>query len=197
MAVTARSPKLSYAEYLALEAASPEKHEFVDGELWSMAGGSRDHGVLQLSVGAALTTALRGSPCRPAGSDARVYVPTWKEALYPDLHVVCGPARRDPADPQATTNPTLVIEVLSPSTEGWDRGGKFDRYASMPSVQEYALFSVDQERVEVFRRNADATWTRRLYRTGDTVDFASVGAAIPVVELYATLRAEHAANAEG
>lgn len=185
---------LTYAEYLALEASSEVRHELVDGQVYAMAGGTRRHALVGTALVGALVARLRGTPCRPTGPDQRVYLPAFGQGLYPDASVVCGPREAHPADPDAITNPTVLFEVLSPSTEAWDRGGKFDRYASLDSVQEYALVSVDEERVEVFRRNEDGSWTRRLYRTG-AVELASVGTSIAVDDIYGLVRAERAADA--
>ena len=114
MSLAARA-RMTYADYLAREEASGEKHEFANGEMFAMSGGSPTHARLQLRVGAALDAALRGRPCAAYGPDLRLYFPTLDESAYADAVVICGPVVLD-ADPQGATNPTVVCEVLSPST---------------------------------------------------------------------------------
>lgn len=184
----------TYAEYLAREAQAEVKHEFYDGVIYAMAGGTVGHADVQAGLMIALGDLLRGKPCRPRGSDARVYFPAFGDAAYPDAQVVRGRTVTDPVDAEAAINPALVAEVLSPSTEAWDRGGKFQRYESLPSVRQILLLSVDTERVESFTRNADDSWTRRVYTTGALP--LELGGQLLLDEIYAIRRAEKAA-AEG
>lgn len=183
---------MSYAEYLAAEADSPVRHEYVGGELFAMAGGTRAHGLVQTALVAALLARLRNTRCRPTGPDNRVYFPAYGESAYPDAHVVCGRTEFHPADPDAVTNPVFVAEVLSPSTERWDRGGKFERYESLPSVREIALVDPERRRIELFRRNADATFTRHVYTEEQSLVLESIDATIPLAEIYALMEAERA-----
>ncbi|MSQ04303.1 MAG: Uma2 family endonuclease [Myxococcales bacterium] len=113
----------SYAEYLALEAATEDKHEFCDGIIVAMAGGTILHSVLKTSLALAVGDALRGRDCRPFDSDLHLRVPATSLATYPDLTVIRGPVARDTDDPHAVTNPTVLFEVLSASTAGYERGG--------------------------------------------------------------------------
>lgn len=184
---------VTYAEYLAIEASSAEKHELYGGVVFAMAGGSVGHADVQAGLLIALGTLLRGKPCRPRGSDARVYFPAFGDAGYPDAQVVCGPTITDPVDPDAAINPALVAEVLSPSTEAWDRGGKFQRYESLPSVRQILLLGVDAERVESFTRNADDSWTRRVWTAGEVP--LELGGVLSLDDIYAVRRAERAAGA--
>jgi len=142
----------TYAEYLTYERDSGLKHEFDRGEILAMAGGSRRHNALALRVGAALDT-VRGT-CVAFQSDQKVRVLATGRATYPDVTVVCGNIEGDPADPfDATiTNPTLLVEVLSPSTEQEDRGAKWRHYQLLPSLQEYILVSQETASIERFRR---------------------------------------------
>lgn len=202
MAAPGLRPRLTYAEYLALELEAEVKHEFVDGEMFAMgdmasamAGGSRGHGLVQTSMIGLLVAQLAGKPCRPYGSDSRVFFPKYGDAAYPDAHVICGKAGVSAEDTDASTNPTLVVEVLSPSTERWDRGGKFERYDSLPSVKEYLLVEVERQRMELFRRNEDGTFTRHVFLAGQEVVLTSIGVSFPIGEAYALLDAENAAAA--
>lgn len=149
---------LSYADYLAAEASSPVKHEFLRGVVWAMAGGTIEHGRLQAALVAALATALRGKPCVVLTSDVRVRVEATDRTTYPDVTVVCGKREVSPVDPNAVTNPTMLVEVLSEGTERADRGEKFAHYRHLSSLREYVLVNTHERRIEVFRRS-DASWT--------------------------------------
>ena len=127
MARPASLGKMSYAEYLALEARADTRHEYLDGEVFAMAGGTPEHGALAMAVARALGVALRGRPCRVFSSDVRVRIPETGLTTYPDLSVVCSKLETDPIDPDAITNPLLIVEVLSDTTEGYDRGGGMGR----------------------------------------------------------------------
>ncbi len=116
--------KMTYAEYLALEGASAEKHEFLDDEVFAMAGGTVEHAALAASFTAALVKALGDRPCRVFSSDLRVRVGATGLTTYPDLSVACGKAETDAEDPHALVNPVLIVEILSDSTEAYDRGEK-------------------------------------------------------------------------
>lgn len=182
---------LPYAAYLEQEARSEVKHELYGGVTYAMAGGTVGHADVQMGLAGALVALLRGKPCRPRGPDARVYFPAYGDAAYPDAQVVCGRTLTDPVDPDAAINPALIAEVLSPSTEAWDRGGKFQRYESLPSVRQILLLSVDTERVESFTKNDDDSWTRRVYTSGAVG--LEIGGALAIDDIYAIRRAERAA----
>ncbi|MGH8471968.1 MAG: Uma2 family endonuclease, partial [Gammaproteobacteria bacterium] len=112
--------RYTWAEYIALEASSNVKHEYLDGQIYAMAGGTPEHAALAAAVTGLLFPQLRGSPCRAHDADLRVRVPKTGLATYPDVTIVCGPSERDPDDRNAVTNPTLIVEVLSQSTEDYD-----------------------------------------------------------------------------
>jgi Uma2 family endonuclease len=151
---------MSYADYVALEAQGEGRHEFVDGEIFAMTGGTRAHAALQAAVIVQLSVGLRGRTCRVYGPDARVRIASLDRAVYPDGTVVCGPVVEDPEDPHAIVNPSAVIEVLSPSTEAWDRGDKATGYRQIPSLHTILLVSPAPTRVEVFERSAQG-WVLR------------------------------------
>lgn len=180
--------RYSYEEYLAYERDSGMKHEYEAGEITAMAGGSRRHNALALRVGAALD-AMRGDDCVAFQSDQKVRVLATGKATYPDVTVVCGTIDGDPADPSGATitNPTVLVEVLSPSTEEDDRGNKWRHYQLMPSLREYVLVSQDSPRIEVFRRSAEGVWEYRDVREG-TLRLAG-GEVLDLDALYAGLPA--------
>jgi Uma2 family endonuclease len=181
--------KMTYAEYVAFEDAfqaegAVRKHELIDGEIVAMAGGTIEHGALAMAFGRLLGNALGDKPCRVFSSDVRVHVLETGMAAYPDLSVVCGKLERDAEDRHAITNPVLVLEVLSDSTEAKDRGVKAAHYRHLPSLREYVLVSQRERRVEVHRRNEAGRWELFESEGGGRVELASVGCAIAVDELY-------------
>jgi Uma2 family endonuclease len=148
------------AEYLRRERDSAVRHEYYHGEVFAMAGGSPDHSLIISNVNREVGTRLKGTPCRVYESSLRVRVLRPTSYTYPDVSVVCGVWQFDPLDTneQTVLNPTLIVEVLSPSTESWDRGGKFQNYRQMESLREYVLVSTDKPLVETFLRQTDGTW---------------------------------------
>lgn len=175
----------SYDEYLALEQGSETKHEFVAGEIYAMAGGSLRHSALASRISAALENG-RPPKCIAFQSDMRLRVLASGRATYPDASMVCGPIELDPADPSGMTitNPTLLVEVLSPSTEEIDRGDKWRDYQRIPSLQEYVLVS-QEPRIEIFRRLPSGTWEYAEVSEG-AAKLAS-GPALDIATLYADL----------
>lgn len=176
----------SYQEYLAYERDSGLKHEYDDGEIFAMAGGSRRHNALASRVSAALEAA-RADDCVAFQSDQKVRVLATGKATYPDASMVCGEIDGDPADPsgQTITNPTLLVEVLSPSTEEDDRGNKWLHYQLIPSLREYVLISQARPRVERYRRLPSGAWEYRDATSG--VVALECGAALDLDRLYASL----------
>jgi Uma2 family endonuclease len=178
--------RYSYDEYLAYERDSGMKHEYDGGEIIAMAGGSRRHNALALRVGAALET-TRKPECVAFQSDQRIRVLATGKATYPDVSLVCGPIEGDPADPTGATitNPTLIVEVLSPSTEQADRGDKWQHYQLIPSLQEFVLVSQSHARVERYRRLPAGGWEYHDATEG-TVPLLT-GAVLDLARLYAQL----------
>lgn len=177
----------SYAEYLAYERDSELKHEYDDGEIIAMAGGSVRQSALASRISAALEAARRPG-CTAFQSDMRLRVLATGKATYPHAAMVCGLIEQDPGDPTGTTitNPTLIVEVLSPSTEPYDRGDKWLHYQRIPSLQEYVLVSQTPPRVEWYRRLLSGGWeyheaTEGLVQlpSGVTLDLARLYADLP------------------
>lgn len=164
MTVSARPVRHSFAEYIELEEASSTKHELLDGQIFAMAGGTPEHSALIASAAFQLSRQTRGGRCRVHASELRIRVASSGLATYPDLSVVCGPWERDPENARTVLNPSVLVEVLSPSTEAYDRGEKLLRYKEIPALQAIALVAHDRREVEVWRRpDAAAPWTRGLY----------------------------------
>lgn len=181
----AARPRLSYEEYCRIEADSPIRHEFVDGQAWAMAGGTREHAAICANVLGLLTVQLRGRPCQAHTSDLRIRVRATGLATYPDASVVCGRAELDPEDQRGytVTNPVLLVEVLSPSTEEYDRGEKFANYRLIESLAEVVYIAQDRRRIEVWSRCADGTWTYAECREG-SARLGSIECALPLEDVY-------------
>lgn len=179
--------RLTYAEYLSAELVSEERHSFHAGEIFAMAGGSTVHALLSSELLRLLGNALLGRPCAAAGSDQRIHIDD-ANVTYADVAVLCPPVRRPPSDPHAVTNPSAIVEVLSPSTEAWDRGGKFALYGTLPSLRHYMLVAQDSWRVTHCRREEDGTWRMSVLGPGDTVVLDSLEVRFSVDELYAKVQ---------
>jgi len=173
---------LRYDEYLQIEQDTGIKHEYLDGRATAMAGGTSEHSHLAGQLLAHLVVALRGGPRRPFNSDFKMRVEATGLSTYPDLSVICGQIERPADDRNAALNPRVLVEVLSPSTERYDRGEKWAHYEMIPSLREYVLVSSDRERVEVFSR--ENGWVFRSYGPGERISLPSLGLEIPLDELY-------------
>ncbi len=150
IALTDKS-KLTPAEYLAEEEKSAVKHEYIDGEVYAMAGTTDSHNTIALNLATLIRSHLRGTDCRVYFADIKVRIEAKNCFYYPDLLVTCEPRDRETSIYKCFAK--LIIEVLSDSTEGFDRGDKFNDYQSLSSLEEYVLVSSQRQRVEIFRRN--------------------------------------------
>lgn len=176
---------LSYAEYLAAEATSDSKHDFVNGEAYAMAGGTLEHGALTAALTRLIASALDGKPCRTFSSDVRVRVESTGASFYPDLSVVCGKVQTAADDEHALANPLVIVEVLSERTEAYDRGAKAGHYRRLSSLREYVLVSQVEPRVEVQRLNEKGTWELHFFGAGERVALESLGVTFRVDAVYA------------
>lgn len=171
-------------EYLALERHAEFKSEYIDGEIVAMTGATIRHNAIAGSFLVALYTRLRGGPCRVSGSDLRVQIAGGRRYVYPDLLAYCGDPKTSDASLDTLTNPVLIVEVLSPSTEAYDRGEKFAYYRSIESLQEYVLVAQDRAMVERFVRHGDL-WVFSAFSGLDAeVELTSVGCTVPLREIY-------------
>lgn len=173
----------TYDEYLALDEASNVKLEYFGGDIYAMAGGTPEHAALCLQVGSSLNVQLEGRPCRVYGSDLRIRVLATGLATYPDASVVCGPLERDPEGKNTVLNPTLVVEVLSPSTADDDRGEKREHYQQITGLREIVLVAHDERRIEVHRRESTG-WSRHQAGPGEAVLLESISCRLDVDALY-------------
>ncbi len=174
-------PRMTLQAYLIWENAQVERHEFHDGEIFAMTGARRIHGRVVSNLSRRLSEALDGSPCQVFSEGMKVQVGD-DTILYPDVFVTCD--RADLATEQIFRAPMLVVEVLSPSTQSYDRSRKFAFYRRIPALQEYMLVDPDTRRVEAFRRNADDQWVLHDMSDGDVLEAASVGARITLSDVF-------------
>jgi Uma2 family endonuclease len=181
MTSTAPERRYTFREYLELEASSELRYEFFAGAVYAMSGGSPEHSGLAANVIQLLGAA--GKPCRVFTSDLRVRVLETGLATHPDVSVVCGGLERDPEDNNTATNPVIIVEVLSPSTQRYDREEKAAHYRRIPSLASYVLISQEEQRLEVFTRNPDGSWTLREARIG-SVELPSIGCKLAVADVY-------------
>ncbi|MEZ5300431.1 MAG: Uma2 family endonuclease [Verrucomicrobiales bacterium] len=186
MPAVAEKRHFSPAEYLELEQSADYKSEYFEGEIFAMAGGTVAHARIIANLTAAVGGALKGGPCAAFSSDLMVAVSATSLRTYPDLTIICGEVKTDPETPVAATNPTTIIEVLSDSTEAYDRGKKFHNYLRLPSLREYILVSQNEPRIEWFHRQADGNWALGAVE-GLEGDFAfpELGVAVAMADVYA------------
>jgi Uma2 family endonuclease len=176
--------QLTGAEYLAWEREQRVKHEFFHGEVFAMAGGTPRHNALGVSVSAELRAVLRPRRCSVLSSDQRLAFPPDARYVYPDVTVICGPPAFQPATNDVIMNPAILVEVLSRSTEEYDRGLKWSGYQSIGSLTDYLLVAQAEVRIEHYRRNADGSWTYRTAGTGDHIVLTG-GGELAVDAVYA------------
>ncbi len=179
----ARLHRYTYREYLAFENSANVRHEFLDGEIYAMAGSTREHAAICANLSSALGVQLRGQGCQVHSSDLRIRVLESGLATYPDVTVVCRRAELDPEDRNTVTNPVLIVEVLSPSTVAYDRGEKLSHYQRIPSLREIVLVAHDERLIEVWRREEDNTWRRSEARRG-ALALTAVAATLAVDDVY-------------
>lgn len=181
--------KMSVEAYLALNEASQEgRYEYVDGYAYLLAGGSRYHSVICSNINHELRLRLQETPCQVYTSDAGIQLSDMRY-FYPDVSVSCD-SRDTESEGDMIHYPRLLVEVLSYSTEAYDRGEKFDYYRTCPTLQEYMLVSVQRPSIQVYRRANDILWTLYPFGPGDMVELASLGVTIPFDAIYQNVKFE-------
>lgn len=184
MSEPAQRVRYTYEEYRLFEDSADVKHEYLDGQILAMAGGTPSHAALAAAVIGNLERQLEGQPCYTLTADLRVRIPATGMATYPDVTVVCGDALFDSHDPNAVVNPTLLVEILSDRTEAYDRGEKFEHYRRLPSLQEYVVVSHRERSIEIWRRDAQGTWSRRACGRGEAATLTSIQVELHVDRIY-------------
>jgi Uma2 family endonuclease len=187
MPVPARQ-RVTPEQYLALEREADTKSEYFNGEIFAMAGASREHNLITLNVGAALHSQLRGRPCETYPSDMKVKVSATGLYTYPDVTIACGELQFDDDRKEVLVNPTLIVEVLSSTTEAYDRGDKFGHYRKLESLKEYVLIAQDRYHVEHYLRQSEHQWLlTEVTNPEDTVHLPSIGCHLALSDIYERL----------
>jgi len=185
MAVPTRQPTITPAEYLRRERAAKFRSEYFAGEMFAMAGGSLRQSIIKTNVSRELSAALKGRPCVACDSDLRIKVAATGLYTYPDASVICEPIEFDDEQRDTVLNPVLLVEVLSSSTEAYDRGKKFEHYRRILSLREYLLVAQDAPRIEHFLRNNDQTWTlTEVVGLEATLALPALGIQLPLREIF-------------
>jgi Uma2 family endonuclease len=176
---------LTPEEYLAAERQNEYKSEYLDGEMVAMTGASRRHNLVAVNITGELHRQLRGRPCETYANDMRVRLPSTRVYTYPDVVVVCGEPQFEDDYLDTLLNPTLIVEVLSESTERYDRGRKFGFYRTIESLAEYVLVAQDEYRVEQYAKQTGGRWLLSDHRSPeDVVELTSVGCALGLRDVY-------------
>jgi Uma2 family endonuclease len=184
-----RSPYITSQEYLAIERAAEHRSEYFEGQMFAMSGAKRPHNLVTTCLIHSLEEQLRDGPCEVYPADMRVKVRSTGLYTYPDVVVACGELEFEDEEEDTLFNPTVVFEVLSRSTEGYDRGAKFAHYRMLDSLQEYVLVAQDRCAVERFVRQASDVWAfTPLTDPDQTLELTSIGCAIPLREIYRRVR---------
>ncbi len=177
-------PPYSPAEYLALERGAEYKSEYLAGGIYALAGASEPHNTITLNIAAELRARFRGRVCRAYASDMRVLVEAGQVYTYPDVVAVCGERRFADGQHDTLCNPTVIFEVLSPSTEAYDRGKKFAHYRRLESLREYLLVAQDEVRVEHYTRQGRDWLLREVHDLGDSIHLPSLDGTLALTAVY-------------
>lgn len=190
-----KEPALAYnrknwtiEEYLLMEEASDQKHEYYQGEIFAMSGAKLPHNIITRNVLGGLTSKLNGKSCQPFGSDLRIHIPSNTLFTYPDISVFCGEVKTLNDDEWNALNPSVLIEVLSPSTKTYDRGDKFKLYREIATLKEYILIDSSAISVEAFRLNDKSKWElTEYYSLKETVPLPSIQISLSLKEIMKEL----------
>ena len=175
-------PRFTPEEYFEWEEQQEIRHEYFDGEVYAMTGGTINHSEIAINFGSLLKAHLRGGKCRLLNGDARVNIHNSNKYVYPDLSVTCN--ERDRNKTKFISHPCLVAEVLSPNTEAYDRGDKFALYRLEPSLQDYVLISADKVAIDIYTKDERGKWDIINYRSGDLVELASINFTFSIEQIY-------------
>lgn len=185
MQAARRHHRYTYADYVGVELYSDVRHEFLDGEIYAMAGGSEEHSALAAEMLRLLGNALGERPCRVHTSDLRIYVESAGLATFPDGAVICGPLAQHPPSPVSTAlNPSILLEVTSDSSEEYDTTTKLECYRTVPSLREYVIVSHRERRITVHARSEANEWSSQVAIAGGRVALPSLGIDLVVDTVY-------------
>lgn len=184
--------RFDFAAYMDWEARQPERHEWVDGEIFAMTGARDAHNQIAGNLYMALRVALRGTPCRAFISDMKLHVEAADAVFYPDVLVTCDARDRRPEADLAKRHPLLIVEVLSDSTAAYDRGRKFELYRRLQELQEVLFIAQDRMQLDLFRRNGQGRWELYPAAEGEVLRLESVGLDLAVAQVYQDVLPEEA-----
>jgi Uma2 family endonuclease len=182
VAVKDNFPRFTPEEYFAWEEQQLHRHEYIDGEVYAMSGGTQNHSDIAGNFLTLLKSHLRGGSCKTFNSDLRIKIFESNKYVYPNLSVTCND--RDKSTPQYITHPCLIIEVLSPSTEAYDRGNKFKLYRKNPSLRDYVLVDSNKMAIDLYRKDEAGNWLIVNYEAGDSIDLESVNLTFSIEQVY-------------
>lgn len=182
IAVKDKFPKLTPEEYFIWEEKQLLRHEYINGEIYAMSGGTQNHGRIASNIIFIVKGHLRGGGCQVGNSDCRVNIFETKNYIYPDVSVTCD--KRDITAIQAIQYPCLIVEVLSPSTASYDRGDKFRLYRRNPSLQDYVLVDAEKIAIDLYRKNDRGNWEIFNYQSGDNIELQSIDLSFPIESVY-------------
>jgi Uma2 family endonuclease len=185
IAAKENSPQLTPEEYFVWEAKQREKHEYINGQVYAMSGGSVNHGRIAIRLTAMFDTHVENSGCITGNSDIKINIIETTNYTYPDASVTCDD--RDKTTPNYFTYPCLIVEVLSTSTESYDRGGKFRMYRHNPVLQDYLLVSSTTIEMDLYHKNDAGEWIIINYKEGDTIELKSINLSFPIEQVYRSL----------
>jgi Uma2 family endonuclease len=170
-------------EYFAWEEQQLERHELIDGHVYAMSGGTKNHSEIKLNIGIFIKTHLRGSSCKLFNSDLKVHILNSSNYTYPDLSVTCDD-RDGGGNALYISYPCLIVEVLSKSTEAYDRGKKFEKYRRNPNLIDYVLVSSEEMAIDIYHKKDTGEWVILSYREGDRVELKSIDLSLPIEQFY-------------
>jgi Uma2 family endonuclease len=182
IAVKENFPRFTPEEYFAWEEKQLEKYEYIDGEVYAMSGGSKNHSLISVRFITLFSNHLEDGGCETGNSDLKVNIVATDNYTYPDVSVTCD--GRDKTTTQYITYPCLIVEVLSDSTESYDRGGKFRLYRNNPILQDYLLVSSVSIEMDLYHKNDAGEWVIINYQAGDTVELKSINLSFPIERVY-------------
>lgn len=175
----------SIEEYLEMENAAVEKHEYYKGEIFAMSGAGNRQNIISINIIGSLFSSLKGKSCQPYGSDMRIHIPGNTLFTYPDISIICGDIMTPKEDKNTATNPTVIIEILSPSTRDYDRGGKFMLYRAIPTLKEYILVEAESIHAEQFAINKEGLWQLKEYiNPEDQITLESLNISLLLSDIY-------------
>lgn len=184
-AVAYNKRRYTVEEYLEMEKPSTVKHEYYQGEIFAMSGAGLSHNEIFSNIFGELTIRLKGKPCRPYGSDMRMNIPENTLFTYPDISIYCNGLMHSDVDEETFILPTVIIEILSPSTKNYDRGKKFNLYKDISSLKEYIMIDSESVSVEAYYVNAEKNWMLNEHKEiSDTLTFVSMGFDVALSDIY-------------